>query len=204
MKLNLGCGSQAHEGWINVDYSMGARFAKLPLFSFLNKKLKIFDLNWEKRIFLHDLRKTFPWDDNSIDFIYTSHTLEHFSREDGYAFLKECHRVLRKGAIIRTVVPDLSFIVSEYLNGNIKADCFVEKLGVLYNTDRNSLKGKLSPFVQFPHKCMYDTQTLKSTLEDIGFKAESKTAFQSKIPDIEKVELSKRTENAVIIEGEKM
>ena len=28
MKLNLGCGSHAPHGWVNVDYALGARFAK--------------------------------------------------------------------------------------------------------------------------------------------------------------------------------
>jgi len=30
MKLNLGCGNQVVEGWVNVDYALGARFAKIP------------------------------------------------------------------------------------------------------------------------------------------------------------------------------
>jgi ubiquinone/menaquinone biosynthesis C-methylase UbiE len=203
MKLNLGCGSQTPDGWVNVDYGMGARFLKIPFFSFLNSRLKFFDLDWGKRIFLHDLRKRFPWDNDSVDIIYTSHTLEHFSREDGLNFLKRCHRVLKRGGIFRVVVPDLSFIISEYLKGNIGADYFVERLGVLCDSYTSSFKSKLAVFIQFPHKCMYDTRTLKFILEDIGFKSECKSAFESKIPDIEKVELIDRTKDAVIIEAEK-
>src|SRR5262245_9201104 len=36
LKVNLGCGSRTPTGWINVDYSMGARFAKIPLWAALN------------------------------------------------------------------------------------------------------------------------------------------------------------------------
>jgi len=205
MKLNLGCGSQILEGWINVDYALGARLRKLPLFSLMNRKIKFFNFDWDKRIVVHDLRKKFPWRDNSIDTIYSSHLLEHFSKEEGVDFLGECYRVLKKYGLIRIVVPDLSVIVSEYINGNIRADEFVQKLGVLYgNCYYRSLKRKLSPFIGFPHKCMYDTKTLLIIMTEIGFEIENKKPFESDIPDIMNKELPGRTKDAVIVEGKKV
>ena len=59
IKLNLGCGMQVVKGWINVDYSLGARLLKFRFFRLLNKKLNIFKVNWDSRIFIHDLLKTF-------------------------------------------------------------------------------------------------------------------------------------------------
>jgi len=67
MKLNLGCGSQVVDGWVNVDYALGARFMKIPFFRSLNRKVKIFNLDWNDKIFLHDLTRKFPWADSSID-----------------------------------------------------------------------------------------------------------------------------------------
>ena len=107
MKLNLGCGSQVPAGWVNVDYALGAQFMKIPFFRAFNRKVKLFNLDWNEKIYLHDLTKKFPWTDSSIDIIYSSHTLEHFSKQDGKRFLSECHRVLRENGIIRIVVPDL-------------------------------------------------------------------------------------------------
>ena len=121
MRLNLGCGSQVIDGWINVDYSMGARFTKIPFFRALNKKQRLFDLDWNENIYLHDLTKAFLWADSTIDIVYSSHTLEHFSRDDGRRFIAECHRVLRKDGILRIVVPDLRHIVIEYIEGRIHA-----------------------------------------------------------------------------------
>ena len=40
---------------------------------------------------------------------------------EGRRFLCECHRVLKRHGIIRIVVPDLSALVSAYVEGNIKA-----------------------------------------------------------------------------------
>lgn len=71
MKLNLGY------GWINVDYALEARITKLPLFKFLNRKLKIFSLDWNKNIYIHNLLNKFPWNNNSIDIIYSSHTVNN-------------------------------------------------------------------------------------------------------------------------------
>ena len=203
MKLNLGCASQVPDGWVNVDYALGARFMKIPFFRAFNRKVKLFNLDWNEKIHLHDLTKKFPWEDSSVDIIYSSHTLEHFSKEDGRKFLAECHRVLRKHCIIRIVVPDLHHNVTEYIERLIKADEFVEKLGVLYVSSDNPIKKQLAPFCQFPHKCMYDNTRLLEILDELGFEASTRAAFKSDIADIQLIELEKRTENSVIVEGQK-
>ncbi|AMK76450.1 hypothetical protein A1342_12825 [Methylomonas methanica] len=176
---------------------------KIPFFQTFNKKIKLFDLDWNDKIYLYDLTKKFPWTDSSVDIVYSSHTLEHFSRDDGRRFLTECHRVLRKNGIIRIVVPDLKHFVGEYIEGRILADDFVEKLDVLYRNSNNALKSRLSPFIQFPHKCMYDNQRLLEILTEIGFDARIRAGFDSDISDIRLVELEGRTENAAIVEGVK-
>lgn len=203
MKLNLGCGSQVPDGWLNVDYALGARLRKIPFFSTFNKKVKLFNLDWNEKIFLHDLTKKFPWEDLSVNVIYSSHTLEHLSKYDGQTFLAECHRVLRKDGIIRILVPDLHHIIVEYTEGRIYADDFVEALGVLYENGNSKLKNRLSPFFQYPHKCMYNTSRLIKILNEIGFQASSRASFESDIDDIRSVELANRTEGAVIVEGRK-
>lgn len=203
MKLNLGCGSHVPDSWVNVDYALGARFMKIPFFRVLNKKAKLFNFDWDKKIYLHDLTKTFPWADSSVAIVYTSHTLEHFSKTDGRRFLAECYRVLRKGGILRVVVPDLRQFVMEYIEGGMYADDFVENLGVLYGNSSNNFKSRLSPFYQFPHKCMYDISRLLEILNDIGFQASTRAAFDSDIEDIQLVELADRAEHAAIAEGRK-
>lgn len=83
MKLNLGCGSQIFDGWVNVD-----KFGKPD---------QILDL------------ETFPWpwDDNSADEILLSHVLEHLGQkpEVFIAIMRELYRVCRDGATLRVRVP---------------------------------------------------------------------------------------------------
>jgi SAM-dependent methyltransferase len=203
MHLNLGCGTHVVDGWVNVDFAPGARLAQLPAFAALNRRLRLFNLPWSPGILIHDLRRPFPWADGSVRAVYSSHTLEHLTREEGRRFLKDCHRVLHSGGIIRLVVPDLRAHVREYLDGSVRADTFVERLGVLYGNTGSRLKDRLAPLFQFPHRCMYDESGLLELLRQTGFRAASRRPFESDLEDIGRLELPERTRDAVIVEGRK-
>jgi len=57
IKLHLGCGTNVVDGWINIDYSLGAHLAKIPLSKFFLRKTGLLRNEWDSRIMLHDLRK---------------------------------------------------------------------------------------------------------------------------------------------------
>ena len=92
--LNLGCGSRFNKGkdWVNIDFTSADPSVKA-----------------------HNLREGVPLPDASVDLVYCSHLLEHFSKQEAPAFLSECRRVLRKGGVVRVVVPDLEGIARAYL-----------------------------------------------------------------------------------------
>lgn len=203
MKLNLGCGSRVVDGWINVDYALGARLMKAPLFTAINRRIRLFETTWDRRIFIHDLRKKFPWADGSADAVYSSHTLEHLSREDGRRFLRECFRVLKPQGLLRIVVPDLSVIISQYNDGKLNADDLLDRLEVLSDGSGGFLKRLLSPYISYPHRCMYDAKRLVAVMREVGFGAASRQPFDSGIGDIRSIELADRTIDAVIVEGQK-
>jgi predicted SAM-dependent methyltransferase len=202
MNLHLGCGPFFIEGWINVDYSLGAKLASIPLVGPIVKSLKLFHIDWNPRIILHNLAEPLPWPDASVDCIYTSHTLEHLRREDGERLMAECYRVLKPGGVLRIVVPDLKASVDDYLEGTIPCERFVESLLVLKSKSA-SWKHKILGMVDdgHLHKCMYDTPGLIRKLHDAGFKAESKAAHQSRISEIAAIEKVDRTIRAVVVEG---
>lgn len=92
MKLvNIGCGSVYHPDWINLD------------------------LHPSKNVKYHNIKKRLPFKANSVDVIYHSHVLEHFTKEEGECFITDCYRILKNGGIMRVVVPDLESICREYL-----------------------------------------------------------------------------------------
>ena len=80
--LNLGCGLNKLEGFINVDG-----------FSTCNP-----DVIW-------DLNKTpWPWRNTSVDSIFLNHVMEHLA--DWMKAFKECARILKYGGTLQINVPD--------------------------------------------------------------------------------------------------
>ncbi|GFE58585.1 methyltransferase domain-containing protein [Geobacter sp. AOG1] len=47
-----------------------------------------------------------PFDDNSLDFIYSEHFFEHLFFDEALSLMQECYRVLKPFGVIRTCVPD--------------------------------------------------------------------------------------------------
>jgi len=80
-KLNLGCGLDYKEGWINVDFN---REVKADVYC---------DFDTEK----------LPFKDNSIDYVYMNHTLEH--SKNVVRVIDELWRICKKGAIVKIYVP---------------------------------------------------------------------------------------------------
>jgi len=175
--------------------------ASWPIVGRLTRQLGLFNLRWDPSIFIHDLTTPFPWADDCAEVIYSSHTLEHLDRAQGQEFLTQCFRVLRPGGVIRIVVPDLAFHVERYSKGTVPADSFLEDLDVLYGAGKSGMKRWLAPFVQYPHKCMYDQKALLIAMHRAGFACEPRRPFDSRIMDIESIELAGRTDNSVIVEG---
>jgi ubiquinone/menaquinone biosynthesis C-methylase UbiE len=85
IKLNLGCGYDILDGYINVD--------KFPVNS---------------SVINHDLESLpYPWEDNSVTEIVMRHVLEHLGQQPAQyiAILKELYRVCQNEALIRITVP---------------------------------------------------------------------------------------------------
>jgi SAM-dependent methyltransferase len=202
-RLHLGCGRNTPEGWVNVDYALGARLAQWRAWRYINNRVGFFSLEWSDKIYLHNLLKPLPWDDNSINAVYTSHTLEHFDREGGLRLLRECHRVLMPGGTIRIIVPDLRAYVASYAEGKIGAEYFVEALGLAHGRGQGFARDFFSFFIGFPHRCMYDAESLNRILINIGFVSAPRAGFDSDIPDITSIEQTERLQNAVVVEGRK-
>lgn len=69
---------------------------------------------------IHDVhQEPLPLEDNSVEAIYTSHTLEHIFPDRLPFVLKECLRVLKPEGLIRIVVPDADRAVRAYAKGDI-------------------------------------------------------------------------------------
>lgn len=188
MKLHLGCGTVIPEGWVNVDYALGARVRQVPVLGAIVGRLGIFDTSWNPEIVLHDLRKPLPWPDASTEAIYTSHTLEHLDKAQGERFIRECHRVLQPDGILRIVVPNLRWYAEAYLDGRLPARDVLHELYVLGARDLGTAKSIFSLFSGSSHRCMYDDEALTGLMQTYGLSARVCKPRESAIPDIARLE----------------
>jgi SAM-dependent methyltransferase len=91
--INLGCGSQFHTDWINIDL-----------------------VSSSPQVRAYDIRKNIPYPDDYFDACYSSHVIEHMSKTEVNNIINECYRVLKPRGTVRIVVPDFESVTRAYLN----------------------------------------------------------------------------------------
>lgn len=161
--LNLGCGTNILDGFVNADFftTRGIDFAA--------------DLRYPLRIA-----------DNSFDGIICEHTLEHLTYDEVARLLKECHRVLKPGGILRIAVPDLSIFIHHYCADDREWFARWEQLMFIGSTDPERAKRRLQTpmealsFVtqEYGHVSSWDIETLSAYLGRSGFYSVTQRQFR--------------------------
>ncbi|NJL12528.1 MAG: methyltransferase domain-containing protein [Microscillaceae bacterium] len=72
-KLQIGAQSNSISDWLNVDIAPKSR-----------------------EVAYMDATQTFPFEENTFDFIFSEHMIEHIGFEAGAFMLKECYRTLKR------------------------------------------------------------------------------------------------------------
>lgn len=80
MRIQFGSSGNILEGWLNLQESNG------------------------------DITKPLPFRSDSVDFVFAEHVMEHVTPLQGFRFLKEVHRMLKKDGVVRIIVPDVDKI----------------------------------------------------------------------------------------------
>jgi predicted SAM-dependent methyltransferase len=158
--LHLGCGPKYLEGFLNID---GNLFNKIDVWL--------------------DLRNGLPFVSSSVDSIYSTHMFEHFYADELDRLLAECVRVLKPGAGIRLIVPNLESAIAAYRKNEVKwFDSFP------HNFD--SVGGRFSNFIfcDGQHRTAFDFSYLDEVLRRAGFSSVERSAegksrlYQGEVP----------------------
>ena len=197
--VNLGCGLAVAPGWINVDASLNALFGGAPIWvlKFLYRisganryytSDQYCSLLSEHNFAFHDLGRSLPFKEQTVDVFYSSHFFEHLFKNDALRLMKEMYRALRPGGVVRIAVPDLSYAISMYGKGQK-----TKMLNDYFFVD------DLSSFLA-RHKYMYDFELLSAALREAGFNESRQCQFrQGSAPNID--QLDNRPDDTLYVEA---
>lgn len=139
MKLNLGCGKDIREDFINIDLNV-----------------------YEPNVKQGDIKNLDFIENNSVDEIFMRDVLEHFIFDESLLVLKECGRVLKpNGKItIRTINID------EQIKAYTTNKWTLEEFNFMVFAGMNWSDG-ISKTEDF-HKCAYNSELLTVELKKVG------------------------------------
>jgi predicted SAM-dependent methyltransferase len=151
---------------------------------------------------VHDMTKLpIPGIEDSVyDGVHSEHFIEHLTKDQGISFLKEMYRVMKDGAVIRTVWPSMDFVDQLKNDPSMETNSFV----LMYNQyiiDRENPFSKpyYNSFANIAqmskrekaalrllhqegeHKHLWYKQELIDTLTEIGFKSAKEQSYRQSI-----------------------
>lgn len=144
--VNLGAGKDYRLGYINVDINL-----------------------WFRRDLWLDLRNPLPFPTGSIDGIFCSHVLEHFTFDETLRIVKGCYRALKPGGVLRVVVPTFEPAITAYLRGD----------SAYFHAKGESLGRRFCDHVldSSNHRLMFDYGFMEELLKEAGFQTIKQVAF---------------------------
>ena len=164
-KLHIGCGRDYMDGYVNIDCATHKEYIpggvlKDPCL-FMEKeeyqsKVKSFEFKVDRISKIQDL----DYPEESISEIVCNHTLEHLPFREAIEALRNFYKFLIKGGKLILEVPDAGQLFSQFSNANLMRKKKLYEL--LFCNQCTPAEYHLSA---------WDRETIKSILEEIGFKA---------------------------------
>ena len=212
VKVNLGCGPSGIDGWINYDWGILPLISKIPflqriIFSF-RLLPSFYSAKWPK-LELVNIQKKLPLKDESVNYIYCSHVLEHFEPWEALGVLKECKRIMKTGGVLRIVTPDIRKLIDIYLNSgnNARAARLLCNMWWGFDKDRQptSFLEKLSRRFTRENLWNYDEEEMTALIKSAGFNHVSLVSVgKGEVPDIDRLDSPKMANTSLYVEVKKI
>ncbi len=206
------------DGWLSLDGSWNCWLASRPFLRALARWTGVMTehhqhVPWPASgILHHDVRRGLPFSDASVSAIFAAHFLEHLDEPASGALLRECHRVLQPGGVLRIIVPDLRQLASQYLAWTQEEDSaragaakrFVDSLNLAaFRTWPSGWPWRLIRHLSHAgHRSVHDEASLRELMKEGGFVDIRRCRhLQSRLPEFAAVETEDRHEASVCLEG---
>jgi len=142
--VEFGCGGSRKEGWLSVDYRLGA------------------DLSL-------DIRQRLPLPSNYFQKVFLEHVLEHFCHSELIQVLSNIYRIMTPDAELIISVPDLDYYVHEYLSGKVNNELLAHTPAVISKCPADLLNYIF--YMDGEHKLMFNFDSLSYHLQFVGFRS---------------------------------
>lgn len=172
--INYGCGVYAPKEWLNYDTSPTLRIRKIPMVGPIISKL-FHNVPFPSWVMIGDIVKGLPIADNTADFIFCSHVIEHLSLEDAKLAIQNTFTHLKPGGVFRCLLPDIEILMQEYQlakqNNNPDAShVFLQESILGVEQKPHSFKRRLiSALGNYHHLWMWDYAALSNEMSKAGF-----------------------------------
>ena len=174
LKLNLGCGSLIKPSWVNID---------MYIPGYVRSVLKAHP---DTVLINYNICKPLPIDNESCDYIYSSHFFEHLESKKGIAVMRECYLKLKPGGVLRIVLPNFRLVFESYLRGETALWDLVEERvePMLPGIQKSALDYlNFAVYQSGEHKCIYDEERLRLILQKIGFGSVNSSVYQEGVDE---------------------
>jgi len=131
---------------------------------------------------VHDLTQPLPFPDGSVDRVYSSHVLEHFTYPGQLLpLLRECHRVLKPGGVISAAVPNARLYLEGYFHPEqFDREKFCGYEVGLHYTSRIDVVNFIA-YLGGEHKFLFDEENLPRVFAEAGFREARLRAYDPAI-----------------------
>lgn len=172
-KIQLGCGGNLLPGWLNTDGQCDGWFHP--------DGVKL------------DATQPFPIPDNSFDYVFSEHMIEHLTYWQGQNMLSESFRIMKPGARIRISCPDFQFLIDMYTNpAQIHRD-YVEQTKTEWAPFADPIFTFNNYVRDWGHKFIYNKKIMQLSMAAAGFENITEHAIsQSTDPVLQNLEIASR------------
>lgn len=142
--VHLGAGGHHIQSWINVDV--------------LPAGVDV----------LADFQHHLPFRAGSVDLVHSEDLIEHLELPMGKALVRECHRILKPGGVMRIVTPDLRALIQRVYIDRAEEDLAWCNTWLKANGPCEALNMHMR--MEGEHRFVYDEEYLRHVLEEAGFR----------------------------------
>jgi len=165
VKINFGCGTGKLTDWVNVDLDPQCHPDVLV-----------------------NLSRDMPFATACADYLHSEDFIVQLDLSDGKHFLRECHRILKPGGVLRLLTPDLEKFARSYLQEpKWLVDTWEEFVGVPLQT--RSACEVFNLGIRMSGQFHYDRETLTRVVKECGFHSREVRYNESKYEPLRGLDL---------------